>query len=103
MNVQGIDRLRTPFTGLLHDREGGVPDVVVQAHAISQLLRHRPPPSFAPDIDFVVAFLLAFLGAAIGAGTMALGLRAGIGVFAIAATWIAGSRCIISAAFSSGS
>jgi class 3 adenylate cyclase/CHASE2 domain-containing sensor protein len=90
MDVPGIDRLRTPFTSFLRDREGGVPDVVVQAQAISQLLRQRPPPSAGETVDLVVAFVLAFLGALDGAGSMGLGARAGFGLIAIALLWTGG-------------
>jgi adenylate cyclase len=90
MDVPGIDRLRTPFTSLLRDTEGGVPDVVVQANAVSQLLRNKPAPSLNLQIDFLVAFVLAFLGALNGAGSMGLGMRTAVGLVVIAILWSAG-------------
>ncbi|HUO93198.1 MAG TPA: adenylate/guanylate cyclase domain-containing protein [Rhizomicrobium sp.] len=90
MDVPGIDRLRTPFTSLLRDVEGGVPDVVVQAHAVSQLLGNRPPPSVNAEVDFLLAFALAFLGALNGSGSMGLGMRAALGLVVIALLWSAG-------------
>ena len=90
MEVPGIDRLRAPFTSLLRDKEGGVPDVVVQAHAVSQLLRNRPPPSTGATIDLVVAFAFAFFGALNGAGSRGLGIRAVMGIIALAALWAGG-------------
>ena len=90
MDVPGIDRLRTPFTSLLRDTEGGVPDVVVQANAVSQLLRNKPAPSLNVQIDFLLAFALAFLGALNGAGSMGLGMRAAVGLVVIAFLWSGG-------------
>jgi adenylate cyclase len=90
MEVPGIDRLRTPFTSLLRDTEGGVPDVVVEAHAVSQLLHNKPAPSVNVQIDFLIAFVLAFLGALNGAGSMGLGMRAAVGLVVIAFLWSAG-------------
>jgi class 3 adenylate cyclase/CHASE2 domain-containing sensor protein len=90
MEVPGIDRLRTPFTSLLTDRQGGVPDVVVQADAVSQLLHNRPAPSAGAAVDFLIAFVLALLGALNGSGSMGLGVRAILGLIVTAALWIAG-------------
>ena len=90
MDVPGIDRLRTPFTSLLRDTEGGVPDVVVQANAVSQLLRNKPAPSLNVQIDFLLAFVLAFLGALNGAGSMGLGMRAAVGLVVVALLWSGG-------------
>ncbi|HKD21000.1 MAG TPA: adenylate/guanylate cyclase domain-containing protein [Rhizomicrobium sp.] len=90
MEVPGIDRLRAPFTSLLRDQEGGVPDVVVQAHAVSQLLRNRPPPSMNGTVDLLLAFALAFLGALNGAGSRGLGIRAVMGIVALGALWVGG-------------
>ncbi|HTW36566.1 MAG TPA: CHASE2 domain-containing protein [Rhizomicrobium sp.] len=90
MDVPGIDRLRTPFTSLLRDTQGGVPDVIVQAHAVSQLLHNKPAPSVNVQIDFLIAFALAFLGALNGAGSMGLGMRAAVGLVVIAFLWSAG-------------
>jgi len=90
MDVPGIDRERTPFTSLLRDVEGGTPDVVVQAHAVSQLLNNKPAPSVNVQIDFLIAFALAFLGALSGAGSTGLGMRAAMGLVAIAFLWSAG-------------
>lgn len=90
MEVPGIDRLRTPFTSLLRDKDGGVPDVVVQANAVSQLLHDRPPPSAGAEVDLALAFVLAFFGALNGSGSMGLGMRAAFGVVAIAVLWTAG-------------
>jgi len=88
MDVPGIDRVRTPFTSLLTDN--GAPDVVVQAHAVSQLLGNRRPPSVNAEIDFLLAFALAFLGALNGSGSMGLGMRAALGLVVLAFLWSAG-------------
>jgi len=90
MDVPGIDRVRTPFTSLLHDVEGGTPDVVVQAHAVSQLLANKPAPSVNMQIDFLIAFALAFLGALNGAGSTGLGMRAAMGLVVLVFLWSAG-------------
>jgi adenylate cyclase len=90
MEVPGIDRLRTPFTSLLRDTEGGVPDVIVQAQAVSQLLHNKPAPSVSMQVDLLIAFALAFLGALNGAGSMGLGMRAAVGLVVIAFLWSAG-------------
>lgn len=90
MEVPGIDRLRTPFTSLLRDKDGGVPDVVVQANAVSQLLHNKPSPSAGVEIDFLIAFVLALLGALNGAGSRGLGMRTVLGLIVTALLWAVG-------------
>ena len=82
-----IDQKETPF--------GAAPDVVVQANALSQLLRsqslHRVPSPFLPwaaSYAFVLAMALA--GALGGEMHSPLALRAGVGIVGIVAFWLFG-------------
>jgi adenylate cyclase len=77
-----IQQKITPF--------GSSPDVVVQANALSQLLRsqqlHRVPSPSIPSYAIVLALALA--GAIGGSAKWPLTARAGIGVAGIVALWL---------------
>jgi class 3 adenylate cyclase/CHASE2 domain-containing sensor protein len=83
-----IDRKMSPF--------GQVPDVVVQANALSQLLRsqhlHRVPQPYLPWWpNFLITLALALAGARDGALNWPLSLRAATGLGGIAVLWLAGA------------
>jgi len=71
------DRHRTPFMTILSGGEGMLPGVVIQAHALSQLLHGRKSPQAPWQTDLFVALILGAVGAAFGAGSLQLGLRVG--------------------------
>src|SRR5262249_47952984 len=60
-----VDRHRTPFSTL--DASGeGMAGVIVQAHALSQLLHGRQAPGVSWPVNFYVALGLGLLGAVLG-------------------------------------
>ena len=83
-----IDRKITPF--------GMVPDIVVQANALSQLLRvqtmHRVPAQHVPWWpSFLIVLALALAGARDGALNWPLSFRAAAGFAGVAVLWIFGA------------
>ncbi|MGQ0741550.1 MAG: CHASE2 domain-containing protein [Alphaproteobacteria bacterium] len=86
-----VDRHLTPYTTIYEDRNKGMlPGVVIQAHALSQLLGARK----APRVDWLLDFLIALAAGAVGAGlgmiTLPLGPRVAAGATAILVLWGAG-------------
>jgi adenylate cyclase len=85
-----IDRHRTPFNTL--DASGeGMAGVVVQAHALSQLLRGRRAPGVSWPVNFAVALALGALGAALGAVALPLVARVGAGLMLVLFFWSGGA------------
>jgi class 3 adenylate cyclase/CHASE2 domain-containing sensor protein len=82
------DRHRTPFATVAGDRDPTMAGVVIQAHALSQLLNHRASPRVSGWIDFLVAFGAALIGAALGTFSFSLWWRAGGLVVAIVVAWV---------------
>jgi len=87
------DRHRTPFATVagfakvVEHRDPGMAGVVIQAHALSQLLHGKTSPRVGWWTDFMIAFGAALIGAALGAFSFSLWWRAiGLAV-AIAAAW----------------
>ncbi len=81
------DRHRTPFSTVAGNRDPTMAGVVIQAHALSQLLNHKASPHVGWWTDFLIAFGAALIGAALGAFSFSLWWRAiGLAV-AIAAGW----------------
>jgi adenylate cyclase len=75
-DVTLVDRHRTPFAAVSEGDEGQLPGIVIQAHALSQLMHHRVSPVVGWQIDFAVTLALAFLGAALGVISTSLIWRA---------------------------
>ena len=84
------DRHRTPFAIAAKDRDPMMPGVVIQAHALSQLLDHKVSPHVGWWTDFLIAFGAALIGAALGAFSFSLWWRAIGLVVAIVAGWSLG-------------
>lgn len=89
-DVTLTDRHRTPFANLDDSGRGMLPGVIVQAHAISQLINGTHTPALDWRWDFAIAALLALMAARLGAGKLNLLLRAGAGFAAIFILWVAG-------------
>ncbi len=83
-DVTLVDRHRTPFSILPNagasgpEKDGQLAGVVIQAHAVSQLLHAAPSPLVSWPVNFLIAILLAGAGAALGAGGASLWLRIGM-------------------------
>ena len=89
-DVTLTDRHRTPIANLDDSGSGMMPGIIVQAHAISQLINGTHTPALDWRWDFTIAGLLALLGARLGAGKLSLLLRSGAGLAAIFLLWAAG-------------
>jgi class 3 adenylate cyclase len=90
-DVTLVDRHLTPYTTIYEDRnEGMLPGVVIQAHALSQLLEGRKAPRVGWSLDFLIALAAGAIGAGIGMITLPLGPRIGVGAVSIVALWAAG-------------
>ena len=60
------DRHRTPFASVFEGAKGVLPGVVIQAHALAQLLEGRPPDRAALKVNLAITCMLALLGAISG-------------------------------------
>jgi adenylate cyclase len=92
------DRHRTPFSTVAGNRDPMMPGVVIQAHALSQLLEHKASPHVGWWTDFLIAFGAALIGAALGTFSFSLWWRAVGVVIAIAAGWSFGLYVLADAA-----
>ncbi|MFO1246626.1 MAG: adenylate/guanylate cyclase domain-containing protein [Alphaproteobacteria bacterium] len=89
-DVTLVDRHRTPFSVFFSGDAGELPGIVIQAHALSQFLHHKPSPVAGWGVNFAVTLALALLGAALAVVSASLWLRA-IGVLLlIPAFWAGG-------------
>ncbi|MEO8301008.1 MAG: adenylate/guanylate cyclase domain-containing protein [Rhizomicrobium sp.] len=91
-----VDRHRTPFMTVFSGGEGMLPGVVIQAHALAQLLHGYAAPATSWQADLVIAFVLALLGALLGLASLPVYLRAGAGLVLVVLFW-AGSAALFHA------
>jgi class 3 adenylate cyclase len=89
-DVTLVDRHRTPFSTILAGDAGQLPGVVIQAHSLSQLLRHKTSPLAGWWGDFAVALLFALLGAGLGLLDFPLMARVGAVIALIVLLWVGG-------------
>jgi adenylate cyclase len=75
-----VDRHRTPYTTVFSGGEGMLPGVVIQAHALSQLLNGRSAPSVSWQTELAIAVLLGAVGAVLGGVPLPLAARIGAGL-----------------------
>jgi adenylate cyclase len=75
----------TPFSAI--SDIGDLPGIVIDAHAVSQLLHHRAPPMVHFRVNLAIALLLAALGGALGMLNFHLLPRLLAGVALIALLW----------------
>jgi class 3 adenylate cyclase/CHASE2 domain-containing sensor protein len=81
------DRHRTPFATVRGDRDPTMAGVVIQAHALSQLLDGKSSPRVVWWIDLLIAFGAGLVGAALGTFSVSLWWRAAGLILAIVAGW----------------
>jgi adenylate cyclase len=79
-DVTLVDRHRTPFSTILAGDAGQLPGVIIQAHAISQLLHRKASPIAAWPVDVAIALVMALVGTGLGMIGANLPLRAGASV-----------------------
>lgn len=89
-DVTLVDRHRTPFSVIYAGNEGQLPGIVIQAHALSQLLNHKSSPVAGWPLNFAVTLALALLGAGLGVWTASLTLRAMTLLLVIPVFWAGG-------------
>jgi len=88
-DVTLVDRHRTPFSVLYAGEEGQLPGIVIQAHALSQLIHHKPSPIAGWQLNFAVTLALALLGAGLAVVNASLWIRA-IGVLLLLPVFASG-------------
>lgn len=86
-----IDRHRTPYTVLSALGEG-MAGVVIQAHALSQLLHQRSAPDVSWQTDLLIALALGGLGALLGQISFPIAVRVGLGLLAVLLFWLGGGE-----------
>lgn len=85
-----IDRHRTPYTTIYSGGEGMLPGIVIQAHALSQLLGGRKAPRVPWWLDLLIALVAAAIGGMLGMITMPLSRRVGLGFISALVIWAGG-------------
>ena len=89
-DVTLVDRHRTPYSVIYSGNEGQLPGIVIQAHALSQLLHNKPSPAAGWWLNFAVTLALALLGASLGVANAPLSVRAAAILLLIPLFWAAG-------------
>jgi class 3 adenylate cyclase/CHASE2 domain-containing sensor protein len=89
-DVTLVDRHRTPYSVIFSGNEGQLPGIVIQAHALSQLLHNKPSPVVGWWLNFAVTLALAMLGASLGVANLPLVARAAAILLLIPLSWAAG-------------
>ncbi len=86
-----VDRHRTPFSITMGDGDAGMPPgIVIQAHALSQLLHRTPSPYAGWLVNFLFVLACAAAGAAFGTINLHLLPRVLAGIALIVALWASG-------------
>ncbi|MBA2589477.1 MAG: adenylate/guanylate cyclase domain-containing protein [Alphaproteobacteria bacterium] len=75
-DVTLVDRHRTPFSVFFSGDAGELPGIVIQAHALSQLIHHKKSPIAGWPLNFAVTLALALLGASLTVVDISLWIRA---------------------------
>ena len=75
-DVTLVDRHRTPFSVVYAGEDGQLPGIVIQAHALSQLIHHKKSPIAGWQLNFIVTLVLALLGAGLAVVNASLWIRA---------------------------
>ena len=88
-DVTLVDRHRTPFSVVYAGDDGQLPGIVIQAHALSQLIHHKKSPIAGWELNFAVTLALALLGAGLAVVNASLWIRA-IGVLLLLPVFGAG-------------
>ena len=96
------DRHRTPISRVEGSTDATTAGVVIQAHAVSQLLHAVSSPLLSWRANFVIALAFALIGATLGALTFPLLWRAIAVTALIAALWLVGRDLLYYAHFMIG-
>ncbi len=83
------DRHRTPFATVYEGGQGVLPGIVVQAHALAQLIEGRRSPAVNDWANFALTFACGLVGAALPAFGGAIAFRFGAGALFLVAYWLA--------------
>jgi adenylate cyclase len=82
------DRHRTPFAAVFEGRDGFLPGVVIQAHALAQLLDDRRPARAGWLVDLALTGIAAAVGAFIGLARRGLLLRIALATLLLTVLWV---------------
>ena len=85
-----VDRHRTPFMTAASGEEGTLAGVVIQAHALAQLLRGRSAPTLSWYSELAIALIMAMLGAVFGISSRPIAVRLGAGLLLVLLYWTGG-------------
>jgi class 3 adenylate cyclase len=85
-----VDRHKTPFDVLTSKDRGGMAGIVIQAHALSQLLDHKPRQDVSWLVNAIIALACAGIGALLGWVNWPLGLRIGLAAGFVVLFWVIG-------------
>ncbi|MBW8708262.1 MAG: adenylate/guanylate cyclase domain-containing protein [Alphaproteobacteria bacterium] len=89
-DVTLVDRHRTPFSVIYSGDQGQLPGIVIQAHALSQLLNRKVSPLASWQLNFAITLALALLGATLGVIGSSLIIRAAAMLLFIPLFWAGG-------------
>ncbi len=89
-DVTLVDRHRTPFSVIFSGNDGQLPGIVIQAHALSQLLHHKVSPIAGWQVNYFVTVGLAMIGAVLGMISGSLLWRSMAMVLFIPLFWVGG-------------
>ncbi|HUE65828.1 MAG TPA: adenylate/guanylate cyclase domain-containing protein [Rhizomicrobium sp.] len=89
-DVTLVDRHRTPFSVIYAGNDGQLPGIVIQAHALSQLLHHKVSPVAGWQVNSTLTLVLALLGATLGVSSASLMWRATALVLLLPLFWVEG-------------
>jgi class 3 adenylate cyclase/CHASE2 domain-containing sensor protein len=84
------DLHRTPFSTIASDGEGLMPGVMIQAHALAQLLEGRHVPFVGFWGNVLVALVCAGIGATLPLAGGAMTMRVGAGTLFVILLWLGG-------------
>ncbi len=90
-----VDRHRTPFATIAQNGDGTLAGVVIQAHALSQVLHGKSSPLAGWWTNFLVALSCALFGATLGVLAFPLAWRAAALAAAIALLWFIGAYVLL--------
>lgn len=87
-NFSITDRHRTPFAAAFEGAKGVLPGVVIQAHALAQLIEGRRPDRASLGVNLAITLIMALLGVASGLSERPSAFLALFDVITIAVYWV---------------
>lgn len=86
-----VDRHRTPYSTIASgSADSLMAGVIIQAHALAQLLHGTSAPAVAWWVNLLIALGAAAIGGWLGSTSLPLALRVGVGLACLSLLWIGG-------------